>query len=126
VSRQSGLLGSILLSCKFGPQLGDGRKHLHFFRLSAWALASGSRGSVPPLDFHIVDRSIRVLFFGLFCYFSFFFRRLPPGRGFIVLFFGHFFRYPSSWKIFCRRPWLSVGSGQYSTKRAAWFPWSVA
>jgi len=51
------------------------------------------RGSCPPWIFkhgtNIVDRGLKVLFFDLFCYFSVFFRCLPP-----------------SWKNFCRRPCL--------------------
>jgi len=41
----------------------------------------GGQGPVVPLDFqhgtNIVDRGLKVLFFGLFCYFSVFFSVAP-------------------------------------------------
>jgi len=39
----------------------------------------------------IVDSGLKVLFFGLFCYFSLFFSVAPLRRGLIVLFFSPFF-----------------------------------
>jgi len=54
--------------------------------------AAWGRGPCPSWifthDTDIVDRSIIVLFFGLFCYFSVFFPLPPPspGRGLIMLF----------------------------------------
>jgi len=48
----------------------------------AWVSASGGRGAVPPLDFHTWYRyrSLIVLFFGIFCYFSvFFFGKVQQG-----------------------------------------------
>jgi len=66
-------------------------------------------------DINIVDRDLKVLFFGLFVMFWSFFP-FPPshGRVKIVLFFGIFllifglFSVTSLWKIFCRRPCLLV------------------
>jgi len=74
----------------------------------------GSRGGRAPSifkhDTNIVDKGLKVLFFGLLCYF-FFFPVLPLRKRLnsdilwsFLLFFGLFFVPP--WKIFCRRPWL--------------------
>jgi len=50
--------------------------------LKSWALAAGGRGAVPPWIFkhgtNIVDRSLKMLFFGLFCYFSVSLSVAPP------------------------------------------------
>jgi len=46
--------------------------------------SGGARGPCPPWIFkhgaNIVDRSLKVLFFGLFCYFFGLFFRCPPGK----------------------------------------------
>jgi len=46
-----------------------------------WALEAGGKGAVPPWILkngtNIVDRGLKVLFFGLFCYFSIFFPLAP-------------------------------------------------
>jgi len=65
------------------------------YMILPWASAAGAGGGAMPswIFIHgtvIVDRSLIVLFFGLFCYFSVVFLLLPPGRGLIVLFFGLF------------------------------------
>jgi len=71
---------------------------------------------------NIVDRGLKVLFFSFFVFeFSFLiffglFRCLPPRKRlnsaifrYFLLMFGLFFRWPpSSWKIFCRRPYLET------------------
>jgi len=55
-------------------------------------VSSGGMGAVHGLwifihGTNIVDRGLKVLFFGVFCYFSV---ATSPGRGLIVLFFGLF------------------------------------
>jgi len=45
----------------------------------------GGRGAMPLLDFHTwykysIDRGLKVLFFGLFCYFLVFFSVAPPKK----------------------------------------------
>jgi len=82
----------------------------------AWASAVG-------MDFilgtDIVYGGLKVLFFGLFYYFSVFFPLSPhPRRGLIVLFllfFGIFFPLPP-WKFTCRRPCVITLIGCWTLK----------
>jgi len=78
----------------------------------------GRGGVAPPRIFingtNIVDRGLKVLFFGLLLFFGIFFR-CPHSRKrlnsaifrYFLLNFRYFFHCsPSPWKIFCRRSWL--------------------
>jgi len=72
--------------------ISDGVEYSTFEYRYPWA--SAAERAVDPLDFqtwykYSVDRDLKVLFFGLF-----------------LLFFSFFSVGPTSWKIFCRRPWL--------------------
>jgi len=64
-------------------------------------VGSGEQGGrVPPWIFihgtNVVDKGLKVLFFGVFYYFSVFFPLPPlPGRGLIVLFFSLFWYFRS-------------------------------
>jgi len=94
--------------------------------LRPWASAAGGRGggAGPPWIFkhgtNIVIRGLKMLFFGLFCYFSVFFFVTPPPPHWkrqIVLFFWYFLLifsrfFVPRWNIFCRRPWLRPVSKQ--------------